>query len=108
MTTNNHSSYQQGALVTWRLLANSEGTRGAKGGYKQYIVRVELTTDGKFTVTKHWGKADGQRLVELASSRVGIHSNFWNAKAHASGIAAEKTNGKYKIDYHHSVELVSA
>jgi len=107
-TALDHSSYTKGALVTWRLLADSEGTRGAKGGLKQYIVRVELTTDGKFIVTKHWGKADGQRLSELASSRVATYSDFPNARARANMVAREKTDGKYWTDYHNTVELVPA
>jgi len=107
-TTLDHDTYKHGSLAAWRLLSRSDGTRGRDGGLKQYIVRVEMTHDGKFVVTKFWGKADGQPLHELASKRVGVYGNFLSARTCASMVAAEKTNGKYWSDYYHSVELVEA
>ena len=107
-TTLDHFTYSQNSLAVWRLLANSEGTRGRKGGLKQYLVRVDLRTDGKFIVTKFWGKADGQRLSELTSSVVGVYSDYAVADLYARMTVTEKTNGKYWTDYKKSVELVPA
>lgn len=107
-STFDHSTYQHGSLATWRLLASSDGTRGRKGGMKQYLVRIELRKDGKFVVKKFWGKADGQRLSELASQDVGVYDDYASARFWAYRVVREKLDGKYWHDYAKQVELVDA
>jgi len=104
--TLDHSTYQHGALAVWRLLATSDGTRGRSGGHKQYIVRVELRANGNFLVRKHWGKADGQALSELASSVVGEYDNYASARYWAYDVVRGKLNGKYWCDYDKQIQLV--
>jgi len=101
-----HDTYKHGALAVWRLLATSDGTRGRSGGQKQYIVRIELRLNGKFLVTKFWGKADGQALSELASSVVGEYGNYQSAQCWAYDVVRGKLDGKYSLDYATRIELV--
>jgi len=101
-----HDTYKHGALSVSRLLATSDGTRGRQGGLKQYIVRIELRANGKFLVTKHWGKADGQALSELASSVVGEYGSYQSAQYWAYDVVRGKLDGKYWHDYTTRIELV--
>lgn len=96
------TTYTRNALAVWRLVADSDGT---KGGQKQYLVRIELTDNGHFVVVKYWGKREVQGLYKLASKVEGTYSTYKVAKVYAVGAVNAKL-GKYELIHHDELELL--
>ncbi len=103
--TNTHTKVN-GSLASWTLVASSDGKRGRTGYQKQYVVAIRMLTDGKFVVSKYWGKAE-THFSELATSEVGVYGSFYSAK-YAATEAVNAKIGKYSLVHSDSIELVNA
>lgn len=104
MTT--HTTKVNGSLAHWTLVADSDGKRGRSGYQKQYVVAIRMLTDGKFLVSKYWGKAE-THFSELANSDIGVYGSFTSAK-YAAHQAVEAKLGKYSLVHSDSIQLVNA
>lgn len=97
-----NTTYTRNALAVWHLVADSDG---AKGGQKQYLVRIELTDKNYFAVVKYWGKRECQGLHKLASKVEGTYSTYQIAKIYAVGAVNAKL-GKYDLIRNDELELL--
>jgi len=106
--TTTHTTKVNGSLASWTLIADSDGARGRTGCQKQYVVTINLLDNGKFLVSKYWGKAE-THFSQLQGSDVGTYSAYGNAFYAAREVANAKVDtGKYIVVHHEGIKLVNA
>ena len=105
-TTVRIPNFARGSVKAWRLVARSDGDRGRQGHTKQYVVRVSLDLDGKYIVTKSWGKGEA-RLSDLTSQTLGSFRNLDLASTVAYNAMNEKI-GKYELSDQYEADVISA